>query len=313
MAVMHKIDIRRIDLNLLIAFEAIYQEGSVTRASHRLFLSQSAMSHALARLRELCGDPLFERQGNAMVPTAMARQLVTPVQAALGLLERSLNRSGDRDGIPSLEPLRIGLISLYEPAFLPRLAARLRKGIDAYEVGIARYPPGKLEVNLAQGRFDVAIQMSIPHAAQIRSMPLLRERLGVLLRAVHPALSADGSIALADYLAERHVLMAPDERWTDFVSQEFQRLGLSRTIALRCQDFWSACEAVVNSELLLTAQRSALEQVHRSFPGTVIAPMPVGMDTVEEVEIRLYWLASREEEPGNRWLRENLQAVLASR
>ncbi|MFM7785746.1 MAG: LysR family transcriptional regulator, partial [Gammaproteobacteria bacterium] len=121
MAVMHKIDIRRIDLNLLIAFEAIYQEGSVTRASHRLFLSQSAMSHALARLRELCGDPLFERQGNAMVPTAMARQLVTPVQSALGLLERSLNRNADRDGRPSPEPLRIGLITLYEPAFLPRL------------------------------------------------------------------------------------------------------------------------------------------------------------------------------------------------
>lgn len=305
---MQKIDIRRVDLNLLIAFEAIYQEGSVTRASQRLFLSQSAMSHALARLRELCGDPLFERKGNAMVPTEMARQLVAPVQSALGLLERSLNHARDPAAV-ARERLTIGLITLYEPAFLPRLAARVQPGIDPYELAIARYPPGKLEVHLAQGRFEVAVQMSIPHAAQIRSKPLLRERLGVLARAGHPVIAADGAIALTDYLGERHVLMVPDERWTDFVSQEFQRLGLERAIALRCQDFWSACEAVATSDLLLTAQRSALEQAQRNFPGTVIAPMPVGMDTVEEVEIRLYWLASREEEPGNRWLRENLQAV----
>ena len=66
---MKHIDIRRIDLNLLIAFEAIYQEGSVTGASERLYLTQSALSHALARLRELCDDPLFERHGKAMVPT----------------------------------------------------------------------------------------------------------------------------------------------------------------------------------------------------------------------------------------------------
>ena len=89
---MKHIDIRRIDLNLLIAFEAIYQEGSVTGASERLYLTQSALSHALSRLRELCDDPLFERHGKIMVPTGMARQLIVPVQSALTLLERSLNQ-----------------------------------------------------------------------------------------------------------------------------------------------------------------------------------------------------------------------------
>jgi DNA-binding transcriptional LysR family regulator len=71
---MKTIDIRRIDLNLLIAFEAIYEEGSVTQASERLHLTQSALSHALSRLRELFDDPLFERRGNIIAPTAMARQ-----------------------------------------------------------------------------------------------------------------------------------------------------------------------------------------------------------------------------------------------
>ena len=77
---MKTIDIRRIDLNLLIAFEAIYEEGSVTQVKNLLFkhtsmhLTQSALSHALSRLRELFDDPLFERRGNIIAPTAMARQ-----------------------------------------------------------------------------------------------------------------------------------------------------------------------------------------------------------------------------------------------
>lgn len=307
---MQKIDIRRIDLNLLIAFEAIYQEGSVTRASERLFLSQSAMSHALARLRELCGDPLFERQGNAMAPTEMARQLVGPVQSALGVLERSLNRTRGAAGTATRERLSIGLISLYEPAFLPRLAARLGAS-DEFEIGIARYPPGKLEATLAQGRCDVAVQMSVPHAAQIRSLPLLRERLAVMVRHGHPALGAGGRIGLADYLAGSHVVMVPDERWTDFVSQEFQRMGIERSIALRCQDYWSACQAVVLSDLLLTAQRTALEQILPGFPQACVVPVPEGMDTVEDVEVRLYWHESREQEPGTRWLREHIAAVFS--
>src|SRR5512137_2165102 len=116
---MKHIDIRRIDLNLLVACEAIYQEASVTRASERLCLSQSALSHALSRLRELCDDPLFERHGRIMVPTAMASQLVEPVQSALALLERSLNGSCPPGGGTPRQRLSIGLISLYEAAFLP--------------------------------------------------------------------------------------------------------------------------------------------------------------------------------------------------
>jgi DNA-binding transcriptional LysR family regulator len=209
------------------------------------------------------------------------------------------------------ERLSIGLISLYEPAFLPRLAARLAS-TDEFDIGITRYPPGRLEATLAQGRCDVAIQMAVPHAAQIRSRPLLRERLAVMLRRGHPAIAGDGRVSLAAYLAERHVLMVPDERWTDFVSQEFQRMGIERAIALRCQDYWSAVRAVVLSDLMLTAQCTALEQILPSFPGACIVPVPRGMDTVEDMEVRLYWHESREHEPGTRWLLEHLPAVLGS-
>lgn len=303
---MKHIDIRRIDLNLLVAFEAIYQEGSVTRASERLCLTQSALSHALSRLRELCGDPLFERRGKEMLPTELATRLVGSVQSALALLERSINQTYPvRDG-KHRRRLRIGLISLYEAAFLPELMTRA--GADAdYEIGIARYAPGKLESHLAQGKFDVAIQMEEPHSNQVRSEALIRESLAVMARRDHPVVGAQ--LDLATYMAQSHVVVVPDERWMDFVSQEFQRLRLNRRIALRCQDYWTACQTVACSDFLLTAQRRALERILQTFPGNRLLPMPSDLPTPESMEVRLYWHESSADDPAIQWLRESLRAV----
>lgn len=110
-------------------------------------------------------------------------------------------------------------------------------------------------------------------------------------------------------MAQYHVVVVPDERWTDFVSQEFQRLRLNRQIVLRCQDYWTPAWTAATSDFLLTAQRAALEQVLQSFPGNRLLPMPSDLDTPEAMEVRLYWHASREDDPANRWLRQQLRAI----
>jgi hypothetical protein len=145
---MKHIDIRRIDLNLLIAFEAIYQEGSVTGASERLYLTQSALSHALSRLRELCDDPLFERHGKIMVPTGMARQLIVPVQSALTLLERSLNQP-----YPAVSGRR----------------ARLRDRRHALRAGQARGAPRAGEVRRGDTDGDSPLRPCAQHTAASRA------------------------------------------------------------------------------------------------------------------------------------------------
>ncbi|MGF2530352.1 LysR family transcriptional regulator, partial [Ralstonia pseudosolanacearum] len=87
--------ISRVDLNLFVVFDAIYSEGGITAAARTLNLTQPAVSHALGRLRELFDDPLFERRGQGMVPTPLARTLVAEVRAALQGFERTL-REGTR-------------------------------------------------------------------------------------------------------------------------------------------------------------------------------------------------------------------------
>ena len=87
----------RVDLNLFTIFDAIYRDGGITPASKRLHLSQPAVSHALARLRELLDDPLFERRGHDMVPTPLARSIAANVASSLGGLEQLLQRTGRFD------------------------------------------------------------------------------------------------------------------------------------------------------------------------------------------------------------------------
>ena len=93
------IHLSRIDLNLFVVFDAIYTEGGITRASKRLSLTQPAISHALGRLRELFDDPLFMRQGKAMIPTPMARVMIDPVRAVA---------AGLRGYVEARRPLRSG-------------------------------------------------------------------------------------------------------------------------------------------------------------------------------------------------------------
>lgn len=301
------IDIRRVDLNLLVAFEAIFEEGSVTQASERLHLTQSALSHALSRLRELFDDPLFERRGNVITPTKMARRLIGPVQSALGLLERSINQAHPRQSEKVRRRLNIGmLLSTYGAIFLPQLMMRMNAAAP-YEIVLSHYNYGKLEPHLAAGKFDVAIQFQFPHSNQIRSALLSRESLGIMARKDHPLALAP--MDLEAYLSHYHVIVAPTERTANLVDMEFQRHGLERQIVLRCHDYWSACKTVASTDFLLTATRSTLALMQPCFPGSLLLPMPADLNTPDSVNICLYWHESADADPDNLWLRNNLLSI----
>ncbi|CAB1368456.1 LysR family transcriptional regulator [Denitratisoma oestradiolicum] len=304
---MKNIDIRRVDLNLLVAFEAIYEEGSVTRASERLHLTQSAISHALSRLRELCDDPLFERNGNIITPTAMARRLIGPVQSALRLLEQSINQAHPAKPEKVRPRLNIGmLLATYGPGFLPQLTASMGN-TPPYEIAVSHYSLGKLESHLAAGKFDVAIQFEFPHSSRIRSTLLNCEKLGIMVRQGHPL--SKGTMDLDAYLGQYHVVVAPFEQDANLVDLEFQRLGLKREIVLRCQDYWTACKTVAATDFLLTATRSTLALMQESFPGNRLVALPTDLNTPREMNIRLYWHESKEEDPANLWLRNTLCSI----
>src|SRR5512136_1752488 len=111
----------RIDLNLLVVFDTVYTEGGITAASRKLNLSQPAVSHALGRLRELFGEPLFERQGRGIAPTPLARAIAGPVREALSAVQKTLGEAGRFDPATAERHFRIGMREALEPTVLPAL------------------------------------------------------------------------------------------------------------------------------------------------------------------------------------------------
>src|ERR1700741_3234268 len=119
--------ISRVDLNLFIVFEAIYAEGSITRASLKMNLTQPAISHALNRLRQLFDDPLFERPGHVMVPTPLARSIIEPVRASLRGFEVTLTGVERFDPASSERTFSLALRDVLEASVLPPLMAQLER------------------------------------------------------------------------------------------------------------------------------------------------------------------------------------------
>lgn len=295
-------NISRVDLNLFVVLDAIYTERGITRASERLNLTQSAISHALSRLRDLVNDPLFVREGHLMVPTPMAHALIPSVKRAIGQIESSLNQLRSFDPASSTRQFSIGMGHMVESAAIPRLAARLREQAPHVRLSALHHDPHALESALASGDLDVALDVMQPLAQHLPCTPLRRSRLVVAARAGHPAL-AEG-LSLASYLALDHVAAVSPRCGLSIEDQALQRLGLERRIVVRCQHHWTACQLVAGSDMVLTLPEAAAETASAAL-GNVLMPFPL---EVTGPDIHLFWPPSAGDDPANRWLREQVLA-----
>src|SRR3990172_2148194 len=126
MHVMQQLNIRKLDLNLLLVFEMLFKDRNLTVAGSRLGMTQPTMSHALKRLRSMCGDPLFVRTTHGMEPTPCALRLAAPIEEALGIIRSNLERCSNFDPATSTRTFNLLMTDIGETVFLPRLMARLR-------------------------------------------------------------------------------------------------------------------------------------------------------------------------------------------
>lgn len=302
---MKTINTARIDLNLLVVFEAIYTEGSVTRASARLNLTQPAISHALGRLRALFGDPLFTRQGHAMVPTPMARSIVEPVASALRTLDGTLSRAFSFDPGKAQRTLTLGLPGDEESSFLPPLMARVLEA-SCIDLVTVSYDRAQLESRLASGKMDMALDILLPHSTQVQHRPLATERRVVMARHGHPEVGPD--LDLGTYLAQQHIHVASSRQGDSLLDAELSRLGMQRRIRLRCQDYLAACRIVAETDLILTMPAELAPAQLAAPYGNQILPTPPDLP-LPGMPLYLYWHGSADGDPANAWIREQLAQV----
>ncbi len=295
--------VSRFDLNLFVVFDAIYTEGSLTKAARVLSLTQPAVSHALGRLRDRLDDPLFVRQGARMVPTSRARAMITPVRQALGGFQRCLSDEGAFDLGEAERTFVLGLRDGLEGCVLPPLTAALMAeapGLKLQSMTVARR---QLATELASGRLDLATDVLLPLPESIEHRPVMSGPMVVLMREGNPLA---GRLDLPAYLAAQHVLVSSRREGPGMEDFGLSRLGYRRNIRLRCQHHMAALATVMATDLLLTMPELLARRL--APPGSRLEPMPAD---IPGLELHLYWHRDQSADPGHTWLRQRVLALLA--
>lgn len=150
-------NLRSLDLNLLLVFDAIHGERSISKAAHKLHLSQPTVSNALARLRERLADPLFERSAQGMLPTAKARRLAEPIRQALTTLERGLRGDEAFDFARAEREFVIAVEDYGEAVVLPGFTRWLAEVAPGLRIRIRAESAAQLKTELREGTVDLAL------------------------------------------------------------------------------------------------------------------------------------------------------------
>lgn len=296
----------RLDLNLLVAFDALLAEGSVTRAAERVGVGQSAMSHALGRLRRLLKDELFVRAPEGMKPTPRALALAEPTRVTLSAIQEMLLHGEDFDPAEAERTFLLGMPDSIEVVLLPRLLAHLE----------AEAPGIRLRVR-AIDRFDVLEQLDrdrlhlgIAGLLTEGAVHHKRRRLYVTnyLCLYDPArLPLPPPLTLEDYLAVPHVLGSPRGDAHGVVDDALAPLGLRRTIAVVTPHFAAVPFLLKGARLLSTVPQRPARLFAGRF-GLATSPVPVGLP---DSDVSMLWHASYDHDPAHRWLRGTVARLAA--
>ncbi|NKI19330.1 LysR family transcriptional regulator [Spongiibacter sp. KMU-166] len=298
----------RIDLNLLVVFSTIYSEGGITPAGKKLHLSQSAVSHALTRLRDCFDDPLFVRSGQTMQPTPKARNLQQKIAPLLSGLRASLNDFSSFDPARAERMFAVGMREQLESILLPRIVAEVLQQAPGISLSSVRFQRRSLEEDLSSGSVDLAIDVLQPVSGSLRHRKLSDDRLVVIARKNHPRLGQKRNITLDDYLALDHIQISGRRAGRGVEDVELHRLGKERNIRLRSQNIHAAIAAASRSDLVLTAGYAYAREAERDAK-LVVLPFPCEMPPLS---LYLYWHQNVDNDPANCWLRALICEVLAS-
>jgi DNA-binding transcriptional LysR family regulator len=294
------------DLNLLRVFEAVYQERHLTRAAEILALTPSAVSHALRRLRVYLGDPLFVRQGTAMVATPVCQRDAPALLDQLARLRQLIQHWGHFDSLSTRQSFRIGMPEAAEMTLMPALQASFFQQAPGASLSSVSFDRAQLVRLLASGRLDIAIDVALPMREPVRHQPLLESNFCIVARKAHPLRRAP---TLHQYLEASHVTVSSRADGLVMEDTALLSLGLQRPVTLRCQTYVSAFAIVAASDHLLTVP----EQLSREVPGAQALRRWRTPFQLPKVQLHLYWHAHNDTDPANRWLRNVVMGMLRDR
>lgn len=264
------------DLNLVRVFVEIFEGRSLTTAAGRLFVTQSAVSQSLTRLRKLLNDPLFHRHGRQMDPTPVAKEIYPAFRDALAGIAGAVDRLGTFDPQHSTRQFRIALSELGEVGWLANIVADIRREAPHVRVRTLSLQLDEVEDWLTRGLVDLAIApVDLPGDMDRTTIKV--QTYAVVMSADH--VLASGGLTLEQYLATPRAVVSSDSSAVHLEAVE-RRAEAYTPPAVVAQHYASILSLVLQSpELIAVAPRSLADGWAASWPITV-HPLPFEMDPV---------------------------------
>jgi len=310
MPAMTERNLRGIDLNLLVVFDALMAERHVTRAARHNGLSQPAMSKALNRLRHLFGDRLFERRDGRMEPTSRALELSGPIHTALSDISRTLTLRDTFDPGQVFATVRVATIDLHQTTLLPALVAAVRRDAPGLDLQIRTIERQRLHEQLAAGELDLAIAPPLPGIRELRADPLWKDRLVTLIGQNNPLpvpMTLDVYAAAAHVVDAGHVQVAPDGQGISLVDSILAARGLRRRIAVVLPSSAGVPFVVAATDLIATLPSRIARDI-AVVPDVRVVPAPLPQ---VEVSPHLIWHPRTHNSPLRAWLRTLIKRIAA--
>jgi DNA-binding transcriptional LysR family regulator len=296
---LNSIELREVDLNLLVVLDALLEEASVTRAAGRLEMSTPAVSHALARLRDHFRDPILVRSGRGMVRSSRAVELRPRVRALVAEIGEVLRPAGDIDPASIERRFRLRATDHVLLILGTNLDALTRREAPGAILEFLPNRPDDGEA-LRAGEIDLAIGVYPQLPPELRIRKLFDDRFVCVVRRGHPI--GERRLTPRRYAALEHVLVAPRGRPGGTFDRLLAERGLERRVTRAVPYFVAAFHLVSRSDCVLTVSERLARSLAGRFALRVLEP-PLDHPGYT---LRMIWHPGREGDSAHRWLRSTV-------
>lgn len=298
---------RHIDLNLLVCLDALLTERSVTRAAHRLGMSQPGMSNALARLRTLTGDPLLVRSGNEFRPTERALSLAHKVRSGLAALEDIFADESVVDPATAIGTVTVAAADSISVMLVPKLAESLSTSAPGVQLIVRQPDPARFREWLIEGECDIALGYFPDLADDLRSMFLFDQPMRCISGPMHPLAGAEMDVD--QYVACTHVIFgspfSPRSTMELTVDRTLEALGKTRVQRVQVSSALLVPHIVASSSHVALVPMW-LGRHYAAFLPLEVRPLPF---EAPRIHCRMLWHERTHRVGLQRWIRQLLRSL----
>lgn len=290
-------DLKKADLNLLVILDALLATRSVSRTAELLFMSQPAVSHALARLRLLFGDPILVKNGRGMTPSARAQRLHPALKSVLAQTRALLGSQSSFVAADCAESFTLGVTDYVDTLLLPAILVAVRRGAPRARVLVRHMSLGAAAEHLSAGQIDVAIAFDLPAFERLERVSLYKENYLCVVPKGHRGFSGRGG--LDRYLQASHLQVSPSENFSSLLDMRLEALDIRRNIFVSLPRYSAAARMIAETGLVGTLPARLARYFAKIYPVSVCA-VPVELPSVE---LCLFWSERTASDAAHAWLR----------